>query len=204
MSIELFAAIEQHDVDLVRELVARSPNLSEPNENGWRPLHAAIGELGVGGPVETVRILIEHGANVNEWDVHHNETPLLSACFPEAIEAARALLEAGADPNVRRSDGLSPLRLCVYERDRDMAVLLLAYGADERIDEFGGEQGMTALGIAASQFDLPMIDLLLEAGADPEATDDCYGTARDRLPPREECDPKIWDDVMERLGRRRT
>ena len=60
-----------------------------------------------------------------------------------------------------------------------------------------------ALGHAAHNFDLPMIRLLLAAGADPQATDDGDDTARDKLPPRDTQDPDAWDEVMELLGRRR-
>jgi len=203
MSEQLFEAIVQHDLSRVGVLLAQGADPNAPNEEGWRPIHIAIGELGVGGSAEFVKLLIQSGADVNAWDVNHHETPLMSASVPEGMEAARVLLEAGADPNVRNRVGDSPLRLCVWEDDLDMVALLLRHGAGLTINEYGGDFAWTALAIAAHRFNIPMIELLLGAGADPEATDDFGRTARDHLPPREDHDPEAWDRVMELLGRRK-
>lgn len=202
MSSDLFDAIINHDIVRVRALLAQGADPNATDKEGWRPLHVAIGEFGFGGTTEFVSVLIEHGADVNGWDANRNETPLLNASMPSEIEAARILLEAGADPNVRRSDGESPLRLAVWEKDLEYATLLLRHGAGKTVNEFGGDRAWTALAIAAHTFNIPMIELLLREGADPEATDDFYSTARDHLPPREEQDPQTWDRVMELLGRR--
>jgi uncharacterized protein len=203
MSTELSVAIVQHDLGRVRTLLSHGADPNAPNEDGWRPLHLAIGELGVGGTIEFITLLLQHGADANEWDVNHNETPLLSASDPPELEAARVLLEAGADPNVRRSDGESSLRLCVRAQNLQMAALLLRHGAGEKINDYGGDFAWTALGIAASKFNVPMIELLLREGADPEALDDFGRTARDHLPPREKHDPQTWDRIMELLGHRK-
>jgi ankyrin repeat protein len=85
-----------------------------------------------------------------------------------------------------------------------MAALLLHFGAGETINEFGGPRGLTALGIAADQFNIPMIELLLDGGADPDALDEDYKTARERLPPRQQCDPQEWDRAMDWLSRKGT
>jgi ankyrin repeat protein len=84
-----------------------------------------------------------------------------------------------------------------------LAEALLRHGADRTIDEYGGDWSWTALGHAAHNLDLPMIRLLLAAGADPQAVDDVDETARDKLPPRESHDPDVWDEAIELLGRRR-
>jgi ankyrin repeat protein len=209
-SSELINAITQDDLSHVASLLSEGADPNAPDERGWRPLHAAIGHVDFEKPIDYVksidfvRLLLEHGANVNEWDVHHNETPILSACDPPNIAAARLLLEAGADPNARRSDGESPLRLCAAAQDLEMVRLLLQYGAGKTINEYGGVLAWTALAHAASNFDIPMIELLLRAGADPGLTAEFGETARDSLPPREQHDPQAWDRVMEMLGRRNT
>ncbi len=204
MSRELFDAIERHDTAAVAALLQKGADPNEPKAAGWRPLHTAIGRIGVGGSIEVVKLLMQHGADVNAWDEGHNETPILSACYPDVgIEVPRLLLEAGADPNVRRSDGESPLRLSVQQKDLARAELLLKHGAAETIDDYGGDWCWTALGHAAHNVDRPMIELLLAAGADPEGEDDVGDTARDKMPPRAEAkNPAEWDEVMERLARR--
>jgi ankyrin repeat protein len=207
MTAELFDAIERHDLKRAGALLSQGADPNGADEEGWRPLHHAVGEIDVGGSVEFVKLLLQHGADPNAWDEHHHETPILSASDPLDVddrEAARVLLEAGADPNVRRSDGESPLRLAAQGKALDLAQMLLRHGAAKTIDDFGGDRCWTALGHAAHNFDVPMIRLLLEAGADPGCEDDAGDTARDKLPPRETQDPDKWDEVMELLGRRRT
>jgi len=204
MSAQLLAAIVQHDLGRVRTLLSQGADPNAPREDGWRPLHVAIGQLGAAGTIEFITLLLEHGANVNEWDVNHHETPILSASDPPHVEAVRILLEAGADPNVRRSTHESPLQLCVEQQSVETAALLLRHGAKQTMDDWGGLRGLTPLGMAARKFNIPMIELLLREGADPEALDEYDETARDKLPPRETCDPQTWDRVIETLGRRKS
>lgn len=198
----LFAAIEAHDHELVRYLLKQNADANAPNDNGWRPLHVAIGRLGVGGPLESIELLLDFGADPNAWDLGHNETPILSASRgPDKWDAARILLESGADPNVRRSDGESPLRLAAYDKMLKLAQLLLKHGAAKTIDDFGGDWCWTALGHAAHNADRAMIELLLDAGARTDARDDSGRIPRDRLPPRESMDPLLWDELSELLGK---
>ncbi|NET61392.1 MAG: hypothetical protein F6K47_36285 [Symploca sp. SIO2E6] len=59
---------------------------------------------------------------------------------------------------------------------------------------------MTALGQATNQLNIPMIKLLLNAGANPEVLDNDYRTARERMPSKETSDPKVWSVVAAMLG----
>ncbi len=81
-----------------------------------------------------------------------------------------------------------------------IAALLLSAGAARTINEWGGLTGYTALGLAASRLDIPMMRLLLDAGADPAVPDEDDRPARDRLPPRVESDSQAWDAAFELLG----
>lgn len=197
----LNTAILQHDLTRVESILSQGADPNAPDDMGWRPLHAAIGHAYIEGSVKAVKLLVKWGANINEWDSNHTETPILCACDPLNIDIARVLLEAGADPNVRRSDGELPLLLCAEAQNLKLVTLLLQYGAGKTINEIGGVLGWSSLSHAASNFDIPMIDLLLREGADPEAIGEYGETARDALPPREEHDPQEWDRVMEMLGR---
>src|SRR2546429_9620360 len=149
ISSGLITAIVQHDLSRVKTLLAQGADPNAAGEMGWRPLHVAIGQFDFEGSIEFVKLLLMYGANVNEWDVNHNETPILTASDPPNLAAARILLEAGADPNAVRSDGESPLRLCVQAKNLEMAKLLLRYGAGKTINKWGGILGLTALALAA-------------------------------------------------------
>jgi len=196
------AAIERRDRAGVQDMLSRGADPNEPDERGWRPLHLACDKCDVEGAIDLVELLIAHGADVNAWDVHHNETPILVASDPPNHHLARLLLEHGADPNARRSDGESPLRLSAGAEDSVMAELLLQFGASKTINDYGGILGLTALAIAAGNFDVSMIELLIRNGADPARLEEFGETARDKLPPREQHDPQEWDRVMELLGRK--
>lgn len=206
MSDDIFKAIDQHDVNRVASLLSQGsdPNAVLMEPPGWRPLEAAIEEVYHGGSPEVmqeiIRLLIQHGADVNAWDAKHHLNPLLAAIYWNNKDAARLLLEAGADPNVVNSDTESPLSMAVEQNDLDTAVLLLRHGADSTVNTYGGFGGMTPLGRAALNLSVPMIKLLLEAGADPEALDVDRLTAREYLPPRDKSDAEAWDTALEMLA----
>jgi len=187
MSIDLFTAIETHDISVLRTLLKHGADPDAPQASwpGLRPLHAAIYALEDGGSLEAISLLLEHGADVNAWDQPRTSTPLIAAITSGQRAAVERLLRAGADPNVRNGEGDSPLRLCAAGGDALTAALLLQVGATKTIDEWGGLRGYTALGLAASRLDLAMMKLLLDAGADRSAPDEDGHTARERLPPRD-------------------
>ena len=72
-------------------------------------------------PVEWLARWIESGANVNASNAaQYGRTPLLTAVTSEAEDAdtLKLLLEHGADPNVRTTEGESPLDWAIYNGDR--------------------------------------------------------------------------------------
>jgi len=202
MSKELLAAIDQHDASRVKALLAGGADPNEPQSQrlGLRPLQVAINELSEGGGLDVVLALLEHGADVNAWNVGRDVTPLLVAVFEGQQAAVEALLKVGADPNVCSSEGDTPLRACAGAGNLGIATLLLGAGATRTINDWGGLTGYTALGHAARRLDLPMIKLLLDAGADPRAPDEDGLPAHYRLPPRDESDSQAWDAAFELLG----
>jgi ankyrin repeat protein len=67
---------------------------------------------------------------------------LLFAARQNARDAALALIEAGADPNVRDPDGLTAMNVAIMNEHYDLAVALLEAGADPNAAD---RTGMTAL-----------------------------------------------------------
>jgi hypothetical protein len=194
MSEALLDAIEAGDVDRVTDLLAAGadPNATVTSrydtiEERLTPLLVAVRELQRPGapepgcPIDSVIVLLRHGADVNRWDEAHESTPLLNAVFRNRIDAVRMLLAAGADPNVRGAEGDSPLRLCAQNGYLEMARLLLHCGADKTIHEGAGPTGMNALGFAATRLNIDMVRLLLAHGADPLFGDADQRTTLERL-----------------------
>ena len=201
MSDELFEAIDQHDSKRVETLLSAGadPNAALSRPPQWTPLGAAIEELEFGGPVAAVRLLVTHGADVNQPYVGTKLTPLHAAMFSENIEVIELLLDAGANPNALSDEDRSPLRFAVERDALSMAALLLRHGASATINDSGGFCGETALGMAARKANVAMIQLLLEAGASVTAKDSDGRTALDHLPPRSTLDSQTWNVAMELL-----
>jgi ankyrin repeat protein len=94
-------------------------------------------------------------------------TALHLAVFAAQEDAARVLIEHGADVNVRSTGAIArvpPLGTAAFARSTRLACLLLDAGADVNGQ---GEGGLTALDTATANGDEELIRLLLERGATP-------------------------------------
>jgi hypothetical protein len=77
--------------------------------------------------------LIERGEDVNQWDEIFGETPLHRVSRLRKPEAARLLIAAGADVNVRDEEEETPLHLACRYGQAEIAGILLKAGADAHI-----------------------------------------------------------------------
>jgi ankyrin repeat protein len=111
-------------------------------------------------------------------------TALLYAAREGCIECARALIEAGADPDLHDPERVTPLNMALLNLHYDLAAYLIEAGADvDKWDLFGRTplymaadthtlpvMGNGAMVVIPSMDELTALDvarLLLEAGADP-------------------------------------
>jgi excisionase family DNA binding protein len=99
---------------------------------------------------------------------------LLDAAREGDRDEVKALLAAGADPNVRDGEGWTALMLVTVKGHLDVARDLLDAGADIHIRN---QNGWTALRFAVSMDDAEALRLLLEAGADANERDATGDTA---------------------------
>ena len=85
------------------------------------PLHAAV----LTCSTATVETLIDAGANVNARD-GAGDTPLLRVVTlaRERADVVRVLVECGAEPTARASDGRTPFEIATARGHRDSAALL--------------------------------------------------------------------------------
>ena len=74
-------------------------------QGGFTALHFAARE----GHMETARLLLDAGSDVNQVTAGDQSSPLLVAVINGNYDLARELLEAGADPNVVSDDDAAPL-----------------------------------------------------------------------------------------------
>jgi ankyrin repeat protein len=117
------------------------------------PLVAAI----TAGDVATVRALVREDPTRASARDGNGLPVVLLALFHQQREAADALLEAGADPNMRQRGGFVPLHEAAHSDDAEMARLLLAHGADPSI---AAEDGRDSVRIAADDGSAAVASLL--------------------------------------------
>lgn len=83
--------------------------------NGNTPLSEASG----GGNVDSIKFLVERGADVNSVGAW-GRTPLYRAAFGGHLDAVEALLQYGADPRVYAQDGNTPEHVSSVEAITDV------------------------------------------------------------------------------------
>ena len=129
--LDVFEAAAVGRADRLRELIDQDPSLANAwAEDGFQPL----GLASFFGHTESVRLLLEQGAEVNSASRNDMKVmPLHSAAAagePEArYEIAKLLLERGADPSARQQDDFTPLMAADQTGDERLAQLLEDHGA---------------------------------------------------------------------------
>lgn len=125
-----------------------------------RTLAAAIRQ----GDLDSVRTIIHSGAKLNVRD-EYQSSPLFEAISSGHTEIAEDLLTAGADPNIALG-GETALMMAAWNNNVTIAKALLHHGAQVNANT----NDNTALVLAAqTSADGKMVQLLLDAGADPNA-----------------------------------
>jgi ankyrin repeat protein len=110
-----------------------------------------------------VAYLLSKGADPDKAD---SSTPLALALDARREAAARALLEAGANPNKKARNDLSTFHICVFGSSTELVKAFLAKGADPNL---AGPDGFTPLHFAVMAHDLSKVKALVAAKASPAA-----------------------------------
>jgi ankyrin repeat protein len=130
------------DTDHVRAILDQKPELLDSfSIEGF----TALGLAAHFGHLDTMRLLLDRGADRNVVSRHPiGATPLIAALFGRKVEAARILIEHGADVTTRRGGlgfsraGWSPLHYAAAYGFLDIVALLLERGASvDALDDSG-------------------------------------------------------------------
>ena len=159
-------AISEGNVELVSRLLlagASPDSFRLPNDI---PLVTAI-RSGKPARFEVVRLLIQHGANVNTPGLL-DASALHAAVSESSEELVELLLQEGADVNIRPdADECTPLWFAVLWEKEEMVRLLLAHGADHRLRNT--TISTSPLDEAIRNGNATILSVLLNAGADPNS-----------------------------------
>lgn len=149
---ELFEAIRAGDSSKVAELVAADPSL-------------AIFAAAIQGDVATLEKLLAGNRSLIGAQSADGWTPLHLAAFFGKIDAAKFLLNKGAEVNARSTNALQNMALhaAAAGRHADVIKLLIDHGASVNARQHGG---WTAIHAAAQHGDLEIAKMLVAAGAD--------------------------------------
>jgi ankyrin repeat protein len=115
------------------------------------------------GRTDSLKVLLESGAKVNEKETWGGTTALMWAASEQHPDAVKLLLEHGADANAR-SNFVGPANGRGFEGRTPVAGQ-----AGQKVEEFASGS-MTPLMFAAREGDVESARMLLDAGADVNAT----------------------------------
>ena len=189
--------------EIVRILVDRHADIQITDDDGWTPLLSATS----GGHTNIVKYLLEKSnTNIDIGAGSHTRTPLISATENDYEEIVRLLLENHANVNVTDDRGWTALRTATSNRSQKMMSTLLSYHAKAEVSDNQGDtplmeasrsgfeegvrilrdkgvldqknnEGYTALHWASMKGYAHIVDVLLEAGASVNITDNNAETA---------------------------
>ena len=155
-------AMEKMDRAAVRALLQRRADVNAPQVDGMTALHWAAYQ----DDVESVELLLRAGANVRGAN-RYGITPLTLAITNGDSAMVEALLKAGADPNTTLPGGETALMTAARVGTLASVKALIARGA--RVDSKDEKHGQTALMWAAAEGHAPVVEMLVELGADYKA-----------------------------------
>jgi ankyrin repeat protein len=205
-------AVLNNHIELAKYLIEKGADPNLADYYGRTPLLAAVEirnldhpliyyadpKPDAGDPVDLIRALLDHGADVNHrcprktpirgwlqsdwsWVSSNGETAFLRAALSGDATVMRLLLEKGADPNIPTDEGTTALMTAAginwipvqtYTRSDaeylEVAKLCLDHGADINAIDI---EGFTAMHGAANRGFDAMVKLLAEHGAHLDVKD---------------------------------
>lgn len=152
-------------------------DINAKNTKGWTPFMLACRNSTTKSSIDTIIILYNNGADINEND--NKILPLMLACMANNIEVVKLLLVWGVNVNIQDNIGWTSLMwISRYTRNVDIAQLLLEHGADVNIKD---NTGWTALMLASrnsnNESSINMVLWLLEHNAEINVQNDQGWTA---------------------------
>ena len=115
------------ELQKVRDLLQKGANPDARDSFGGTALHAAMFQKNM----EVVKVLLEHGCDINAQGTGNGYTPLHDAVWSDNEEAVNLLLDKGAKTNLKGKDGLTPYAKAQKERQNKILRVFESRGIKE-------------------------------------------------------------------------
>ena len=188
----LWLACLYRQQDSVMILLEAGSNPNTANDDGVTCLHAAI----TGGcSKKIIHKIIDHGANVNAKN-KRNETALTLACSYKNEGAINILLNSNADPNIAEDTygEISLHKAARQECSKEVLQAIIDHGANVNATNKGKN---TALMTACINKNESAINVLLNAGSDPNIADDTDGNTCLYTAVQQECCIEVLQAIID-------
>lgn len=157
----LNAAHEGHE-PIVKLLLLWGAKLNVVDNNGWTALHCAVEK----GNINILPYLVSSEIKVDETNAM-GWTALLIATANDKVNSVRELLRLRADPNAVNHHGTSALSHAAEQGYPEIFRILLPITTNINTQDTDGDTALSAAcGRSPKMVNLPIIDLLLNAGAE--------------------------------------
>jgi ankyrin repeat protein len=217
------SAAQSGEVDALRQGLDARPDLINALAGRGFPKATALHLAVLRNRHDAIRLLVARGADLDAREFPDNAAPLHFAAMYGDLETIRLLVEAGADVEGKGDDpgvGVLGWATCFRQVRNEAAVYLLSHGATlnlwsaialDRIDDVRAmiardhalltarmtrtHHRRTPLHHAAAKNRPAIVHLLLELGADPNATD-ATGVTALTTAAQENADPAIMSALL--------
>lgn len=157
----------------MKRLLAQGRPVDVSDNRGWRPLHEAAA---MSKDISCLEELLKEGSSDVNWKTHEGETAILLVCKrrrvdTEAHEAAKLLIQHGANMNIEDNDQETPL-LSATRAGLEKTVELLLKSPEIDVNK-GDFSGWRPLHEATNLGYIGMVQSMLEAGATLDVQDEC-------------------------------
>lgn len=162
----LYLAAQNNSPKVAKLLIDNGANI-EAKDNQGRTLLSIASRFNC---IDTVRLLIEAGADVNQVIEDIGYTPLHCAAFESSIELIELLINSGAKETINHLAEVNqtPLIIALIKNRIDVMEFLISKGADVNQLDLHGK---SLLHLAVEKNNVEAVELLVNSGANVDVKD---------------------------------